>query len=416
MKLLTRTTIYFFVIALAIFSLGGFIFFNQMHDINRGDAMERLHGEKDKILGYVKEHNALPVNQLMLGDSVSFEKAEHPVHEHMGRFFTRNKQEDEEEMWRTISFPVSVNNQQYEATIYRPVIEQDDIIAGIIETTAIIVGCLMVILLLANYFISRIIWKPFYVILNRVSTFNLSKNNQIESTKTNTAEFNVLNEELVAMTRKIVADYNTLKQYTENASHELQTPLAVIMSKLELMMQEENLSSKQIDELQIVYESAGRLSKLNQALILLTRIENNQFPDVKAVDIDKVVLSKLNVFEELIRYKSITVEQHIQTLQLQMHPVLADILVGNLIGNAIKHNVNEGKLAVFIVQNRLEVKNTGPAPGIQPDKMFERFSKANPGSDSLGLGLAIVKEICQLYNFKISYTYADGMHSITVSI
>lgn len=322
----------------------------------------------------------------------------------------------EYEMCRTLTFPIRIDDRYYKAILYRPVIENDDIMAGIIKTTSIIVSCLLAVLLLANFIISKIIWTPFYKILGKVSTFNLSKKSHITSTKSNTAEFNMLSDELVGMTMKVIADYNTLKQFTENASHELQTPLAVIISKIELMMQEENLSAKQMDELQIIYESAGRLSKLNQALILLTRIENNQFPEIKPVELDKIVLAKLNLFDELIRYKSINVEEEIQPVQRQMHPVLADVLVGNLIGNAIKHNINNGKLYIELTKSKLEVKNSGNAPSVSPDKMFDRFSKSDPSSDSLGLGLAIVKEICQLYGFTVSYTYSNDTHCIVVSL
>ena len=216
------------------------------------------------------------------------------------------------------------------------------------------------------------------------------------------------------MTEKIAKDYRNLKEFTENASHEMQTPLSIIQSKLELLIQSENLTAEQMQEVQVIYESAARLAKLNQALLLLAKIENSQFAEAKPVKLDEIIKTKLLFFEELIAHKNISVEVNLEPLTINIHPILADILVSNLIGNAIKHNLEKGKLIVKLKGDELVIQNSGKPLTITPEQLFQRFRKADPASDSLGLGLAIVNEICIVYNYSIDYKYVDNLHSVSI--
>ena len=169
-----------------------------------------------------------------------------------------------------------------------------------------------------------------------------------------------------------------------------------------------------MEEVQVVYESAARLSKLNQALLLLAKIENRQFSDTKQVELNKLIEQKLELYEELIKHKEISLEKHLSEVKLQIHPALADILVGNLIGNSIKHNLQLGKIIVELSDKQLSIRNSGNPLTVSPEHLFERFRKADSASDSLGLGLAIVREICIMYGFSLQYKYASEMHAVTV--
>ena len=414
MKLLTRTNIYFLILTLIVFSLGGEVFYQRVRSINRSDANERLEEEKNKVVDYIKLHNSLPLNTISLGDSLAFYPAAGVAEEKVGHTKVYNAAEKEYEPYQTIVFSVAVNDKFYKAIICRPLLESDDITAAIAQAIAIIATCLIILLLLANFIISKIVWLPFYKALEKIKSFDLTQEKEIDFTQTNIKEFKMLNEVMGSMTKKISSDYCNLKEFTENASHELQTPLAIIQSKLELLIQSDDLTATQMEEVQVVYESAGRLSRLNQALLLLAKIENKQFPELTSVAINDLIKNKLTAFDELLKHKGILVERHLTQISLQMHPVLADILITNLIGNAIKHNVSSGKMVIDLNGKQLFIKNTGKLLTGSPQNLFERFRKADSASDSLGLGLAIVKEICKLYGYEIKYEYNNGLHSIVV--
>ena len=414
MKLLTRTNIYFLLLTLIVFSLGGSVFYERVHSIVKSDATEKLNDEREKIMNYVSVNHALPQNALSLGDSVSFSAAAGNEECKIGHLKLYNKAEQEYEPYQTLTFFVITGSQAYKAIIYRPLIESDDLTTAVAETIAIIACCLLLVLLVSNFFISKIVWKPFYRTLEKIKSFDLIKESKIEFDKTNIQEFKELNEVIGSMTKKIATDYHSLKEFTENASHELQTPLAIIQSKLELLIQSENLSAKQMEEVQAVYEAAGRLSRLNQALLLLAKIENKQFGEAIPIALNDIIKNKLEAFSALIDHKNIIIEKHLMPLSVKMNPALADMLINNLIGNAIKHNVQGGKLSIMLSEKSFTIENTGKPLTTGAENLFFRFRKNDESSDSLGLGLAIVKQICDEYGFQIEYKYAGGLHTIHI--
>lgn len=273
----------------------------------------------------------------------------------------------------------------------------------------------LLLLFLFQRRISKKLWKPFYDTLSKAKSFEVNDGKALELQKQEIFEFNELNTELVKMTDKISRDYKNLKEFTENASHEIQTPLAMINSRVESLIQEKDFKRHQMGWIQDIHESTLRLSKLNHALLLLSKIDNGQFYEQEEIEIGKLVVSKLTAFDEIFNLKDLHVEYHKSSdLTLMMNQTLADILVTNLINNAIKHNFNGGKIHVNVSGDHLTIKNTGEPLTVDPKTLFERFKKQNHASGSLGLGLAIVKKIAELYNMKVNYSYAGEYHSMTI--
>ena len=294
-------------------------------------------------------------------------------------------------------------------------LESDDLMDGIITSVGIMFGLLLIGFFSINYFVYKNLWTPFYKTLDVLKKFDLNKKETITFPSVNTSEFEILNEELGKMTAKIQSDYSSLKEFTENASHEIQTPLAIIRSKLELMAQSENLSAEQMKQVQEIYESVNRLSKLNQSLLLLTKIENRQFHEIQTLDLNMIVEKKLNQLEELIGLKGIKVEKHAgKSFNIKMNTQLADILLSNILSNAIRHNIQGGKIIVEIKNNSLALSNSGNPLQIPSEKLFERFQKGAASLESVGLGLSIVKQICDSYNFKVHYSYEKSIHTISI--
>jgi signal transduction histidine kinase len=266
---------------------------------------------------------------------------------------------------------------------------------------------------MVNRFLLRKLWQPFYETLLSIKQFNLSNKRSLPNHNSNIDEFKELDTAMKEMAGKVLNDYDTLKNFADNASHEMQTPLAIINSKLDILIQDQNLDEKQMKQLQGIYDATGRLSKLNQSLLLLTKIENNQFSVTTAVQLDDLVKEKLFQLEDLVKAKQIDVRINARPTSIQMNDFLADILVNNLLSNAIRHNVQKGTIEITLGPGELTISNSNPPLGFNASDIFDRFQKGNLSSGS-GLGLAIVRQICDNYNFIIDYGYKDNMHSFTL--
>jgi signal transduction histidine kinase len=207
------------------------------------------------------------------------------------------------------------------------------------------------------------------------------------------------------MTEKIHSDYISIKEFTENAAHEMQTPLAVVQSKLELLLQDENLKEAQSDLIVQATEGLSRLNKLNQSLLLLAKIDNNQYATGEVISLAEIIKKYLKLFDSFIREKEITVEENYGgDWLLNLHPLLADSLVSNLLGNAVKYNYKGGKISISLTNKIFEIANTSQLPSIDPQQLFKRFYKSKfDGHSSTGLGLAIVKKICDTHHLNITY-------------
>jgi signal transduction histidine kinase len=238
-----------------------------------------------------------------------------------------------------------------------------------------------------------------------------------------------LNVFLQKMTEKAREDYRSLKEFTENTSHELQTPTAIIRGKLDLLM-ESDIRDEQAILIAETQNALERLSRIHSSLTLLTKLENHEYEASTTVCISQLTRETLNSFEELIQLKSLTLMTTIaEKIYVPLHPSLADLLLTNLIGNAIRHNVppgafgkdevgasfsGQGLIQVNLTRDGLIVVNTGRQPQVPTVELFERFKKGNSGGDSIGIGLAIVRQICDLSHFSIDYQYRDGFHCLAV--
>jgi signal transduction histidine kinase len=216
------------------------------------------------------------------------------------------------------------------------------------------------------------------------------------------------------MTKKIYQDYLSMKEFTENAAHEMQTPIAVIQSKLEILLQGSNLSDEQSGSVIQATEALARLSKLNQGLLFLAKIENNQYQPVQLMSVAEITQKYLALFSEQIREKQLSVETDFSNdCSLFLHPLLADSLVSNLLGNAIKYNFQGGSIAISSTPDSLLISNSSKFEPLPKNKLFSRFSSGN--NSSTGLGLAIIKKITERNNLRVDYNAEKGFHSIRIT-
>ncbi len=415
MKLLNKTSIYYLLFALPVFAIcsGVLYYFVSSKIINSLDeslAKEKTTIEKNLKKGKMvhdmdDEVTLVSKTSGLYSDKVSFSDT-----------LIFDSTETELIPFRLLRGDVSDGKAIYRITIRTSHIESDDLIISIIYPVLFLFIMLLLGFFLINYFISKRLWNPFYKTLEQLNKYNIAET----ITKfdiTSIKEFSELNAVLNKMIENIHADYISQKQFIENASHEIQTPLAVIKSKIELLIQSVSLSENDIQIIQSVYNATNKLSSLNKALLLLSKIENNQFKDMEEININVLVDKTLEHFEEIISLKNIQIKKKYDgVLSVKMNPALADILVTNLIQNAIRHNLKKGLITVLMNKNAITICNTGNTPATPMDKLFKRFVKSDASSESIGLGLAIVKEICEKYKIKIDYTYDDSVHTFQLQL
>jgi signal transduction histidine kinase len=349
-----------------------------------------------------------------LGNAVKFsdtsEESTVPSHLPGSRHIRRR---DPDDPCRALIFPVRVGNQYYTAYVSKSEEETEDLLLLIMYITAGMILLMLGVLFLANRLLLRRIWQPFYRTLEGIRAFNLSSRQVLPAEHTDIEEFQRLDEAARQMTGQISRDYEMLKNFTENASHEMQTPLAIINSKLDLLIQDTSLREEHHRPVQAMYDAISRLRQLNQSLLLLTKIENNQFSQTESIDLAPLIEEKLTQLEDPLRDRQLEVRRDLGAVRVPINSYLADILLNNLLINAIRHNKTAGRVEIRLGERSLRISNSGPAPNFDPKTIFDRFVKGSH-SGGTGLGLAIVRQICDNYNFSVGYSYAGEMHTVEV--
>nr|WP_301287908.1 HAMP domain-containing sensor histidine kinase [Chryseobacterium sp. S0630] len=271
-------------------------------------------------------------------------------------------------------------------------------------------------LLYLNRRLSSSVWKPFRSTLDQLKTFNLNSQNAIEFPTSDTAEFEELNQSLYKLIERNVTAYKTQKEFTENASHELQTPLAIIKNKLDLLLQDQNLTEKQYSIAEDMNRALTRSSRINKNLLLLAKIDNNQFDSSEIISFDLLLHQSIDILREHFEQKNISVTEHISNeVQVSGNNILAEILINNLIINAIRHTAVGGSISVQLTHSVFEVSNSGTEK-LNTDFLFKRFSKLSTDNSGSGLGLSIIQEICRFHQWPINYRFENQHHIFSVKL
>ena len=321
---------------------------------------------------------------------------------------------EEYEKYRQLTAYETLQGQRYKLITRNSLVRNQDFILIITLSTVIIILLLLTGLWVLNIQIAKNIWKPFYMNLDRLKTFSIQDQNPIELEPSNVEEFKELNRSIKNLTLKLHSDFNNLKEFSENASHEMQTPLAIMQSKIELLLQSAKLTKVQSEQLQSIYQAGQRLSKLNKTLLLLAKVENQQFSSKEEVSLKTIIEKQLENYEDFIINKNIKINTDLSDKTISTNTVLAETLISNLFSNAIKHNIQDGTIDITYIRDILIFSNTGNILQQDPQNLFNRFKKASTRKDSLGLGLAIVKKICDVNDWQISYSNEKNMHQISI--
>ena len=316
---------------------------------------------------------------------------------------------------KKIIFDVEQNKKYYRITISK-VNNKDSGIENSMRTVIITAGVTMLILLiLINIYVYYTLYSPFYSIVKSIGKFSVQKLEKIIPPKTNTEEFEILGTKISEMSVKMIDDYNSMKEFIENMTHETQTPLAIINTKIERCFQDKNLTSEQAALLTDAAKAVKNLFNLNKGLALLSKLDNRQYNSPKQIKVKELVQQRIAYFSDFIETQEIVInENYVDETIIFMDVYLSEILIDNLLKNAVKHNFQNGKIFITVKNNQLSMSNTGAEPKESTDLFFNRFYSQKP-QQSLGLGLSIIKKITDYYEYNISYKYVDELHQITIT-
>lgn len=412
MKLFTqynRVNMLASILALLVGSIG---YYFTMRYVLIDQLDDTIKVEEAEILDVIRNRGQLPPPSDYHDQQTSYAPATVTIKRHFINT-TRFVRHHREEPYRELIFTTSAGGQLYTVNIGVSEEATENLLGMIMTITAGMILLLLGTLFLANRLMLRRLWKPFYQTLDGMREFNLSSRQALPIRESTTDEFRNLDEAARQMTRQILKDYEMLKGFTDNASHEMQTPLAIITSRLDLLIQDHDLAEIHHRPIQAMYDAVGRLRQLNQSLLLLAKIENHQFVRSDTIDMAPLIEEKLAQLEDPLRDRHLVVHKDLDRLHLPINSYLADILLNNLLTNAIRHNHDGGDLTIRLRERNLQIANSGPELSFDPSTIFDRFVKG-AHSGGTGLGLAIVRQICDNYAFGLSYDYVEQRHTIDI--
>lgn len=300
----------------------------------------------------------------------------------------------------------------YKLTIRASMVEEDELLEDLMIALIALYAMLVISIALLNYVILRKAWKSFYMMLDRLKKFRLGTGTTFKAPESSVSEFKVLGRELEDLLQRSETIFTSQKQFIENASHELQTPLAISLNRLELFVENNNLNEEQVMDVAKISDTLSRLVRLNKSLLMLSKIENRQFTDEEMINFNALANQLKEDFEDLSEFKNITIRSiTLGELHYMMNKGLATTLITNLLKNAIVHSETSSSIDIVIEKNAVTLLNDG-STALNPD-IFNRFTRDLSKEQSTGLGLSIVQSIASIYHLKVEYSYT-GKHAFKI--
>lgn len=302
-----------------------------------------------------------------------------------------------------------------ELVVYTPTIDKLDLQRAILGWIIALYVGLLFILLLLNIWIFRRNMKPLYVLLSWFNKYKIGNDIVPLENKSNITEFKKLYHAVTMSVERNEKLFEQQKLFIGNASHEMQTPLAICLNRLEMLMDDETLTEKQMEEIAKTHQTLENITRMNKSLLLLCKIENGQYADVKMICINSLLEQYIETFQEVYEYKDISISYLPEnTFDVEMNESLAIMMVTNLLKNAFVHNIDGGEIKVKVSGKSFSVASTGDFQ-LDSSQIFTRFYQGSKKEGSTGLGLSLVNTICKAAGLKISYQFNERMHIFTVS-
>lgn len=406
MKLLNRSMLHLSVVLLLVLSLWAVAFFFLVRNAVQDSIDEGLEDQQE-IIRYRLEQDSTLLQVRDLGlYGFAFSPATQKTKAHYRDTVLYLPSEGKVEPVRLLSRSFAYRDGYQQLEVYTSTVEEDDLIEDLLTAVVVLYLVLLLTIIMVNNVVLRRMWRPFHKILTEVKQFRLGSGRLLADVPTAISEFNELKAAADALVRHASETYNNQRAFTENAAHELQTPLAIAINKLELLAEQEGSEAERMAVMGEVLGLLERMTRLNRSLLLLARIENRQFPDERPIQFASLLREVMDELEDLAEHRQVAMTLEVNgELEVIMDPGLARILLTNLVKNAIVHNVAGGKVLARVNARQLIISNAGKAQELDASRIFGRFHKETTAQGGTGLGLAIAKAIADLYSLQLRYTY-----------
>lgn len=420
MKLLNRSLVYFSIALLAIMTVWAIIFYVNMLDEVYDSLDDGLGNEELLVIQRAQEDTTILYHTSFNERNYSIKEIDLQTAMQIKDVYKDTMMymifEKDLEPVRMLFTAFERKGRYYELKVISSMVEEDDLIENLFWSLVWLYLILITSIILINNILLKKIWLPFYQILNQLKTYRLGKTKEIETIETNVTEFKELDIAVKELLSNTDETFNNQKQFIENASHELQTPLAIAINKIELLLDKSELNEEQSVSIGQTLALLQRLTNLNKTLLLLSKIENKQFIEKEKANLNEIIKQTLLDFQDFSEFKEIEINfTENGVLEAEMNPYLATIFISNFIKNAIIHNIPNGKVEISVSKSGISICNTGKSQELDKEKIFNRFHKEHTEQNGTGLGLSIVKSIANLYDFKVDYTYAE-QHCFEIEI
>jgi signal transduction histidine kinase len=417
MKLLVKTSRYYILYTIPVILFSAiFIYFFLLQEI--GESNESILRTRVKVVeNYIKKGNGTVLNVFEANNEVYIKEIEKGIVIPLSIKDTLLYSDIEKEFLsnKIIELNAVVKEKNYHIKVWKSTIEYDELREVVFVAFLLLLLLLFLVTVYINNKVSELIWEPFKGTLGYIKSFNVNTSDYTILPPNEITEFSELNASINQMTAKMITDYKNQRKFAENASHEFQTPLAIIKGKIDLLLQESSLKEHTIKLLVSIEEATSRLSRINKSLLLLSKIENQQYIKTDTVALVPLIEKVKDLNQDTLDDKNIKVVCELKgELFFTINAELCFILISNLIQNAIRHNIQNGQIYISIEDQTILIQNSGLSEPLNPVSIFERFEKKSSNTNSIGLGLAIVKEIAIANNITIDYLYTNNRHQFSL--
>jgi signal transduction histidine kinase len=414
MNLLQRSSLYQLALAVPMVVVGTVIGYWMVSSVVTEEVDEQLAFQADRVahglLGGKRDFTTAASSEMILVSPGASGKM-------MLKDTVMPDPEDDGELmpWRIGRFPAAfADGSPYTITVSRSLLEKEDLVMGIAASMTVLLLLVVFANLLLNRWLSRKLWKPFHSTLGELERFRMDAPPAGSLLPSDVDEFNAMNRTLDAMMAKMRADFMAQKRFTEQAAHELQTPLAVMQGKLDQLIQSPNMGEHEAGTIEGLFQARERMGRTVTNMLLLARIGNRQFTPER-IDWSAIFREQRAALYDLVKERGLTFTlDEDEACRIRLHPVLAELIVANLLRNAVQHNIPSGSIDVAVRADGFTIRNTGPDLSADPATLFDRFAKGDPASPSTGLGLSIVKEIADSNGLLLTYGASHGTHTLVV--
>lgn len=412
MNLVTKTNEYYLIFLVVLFPFMVAVDYYLIQYAVNSEVDEILKHESERIRFDLGGKGELPPSNYLFNTAPVYE--DFPVPDVFKDTLIYEAHADKLIPYRTYEFSALAGSQRVRITLRHIVLEMNKLITWLFVTTTLILLLLVTGLFFINERIYKWVWKPFFENLSKLKNYDITKKNPVYLETSNIGEFEELNKVVKALMDQVKKDFQNLKEFNENISHEIQTPLAIVRTKMVLLLESPNLDKKEHQWVQAVYQEINKLSKIGKSLTLISRIENQEFTRLDSVDIRAIVDNVISNMEEMINFKNIELIVKLNPVKIKCDLILANILFTNLIKNAVQHNQEGGYIEMLLNEEKFEIINAGEASEIETSQLFNRFQRGDTTTGSLGLGLAINQKICEIYGFQLDYDRQGSKHKFSL--